>query len=108
MAAVYLFREPLGYETVETLYKLGPSYKVQGNVFYYLTLSTFCTACIFFLDPQSQFKFAAESDAPLSSQEKKVPPPTITTLSPHPISTPSHHHNLIPTPYSLVSFHKVN
>lgn len=28
MAAVYLFREPLGFETVKTLYKLGPSYKV--------------------------------------------------------------------------------
>ena len=30
MAAVYLFREPLGFETVRTLYKLGPSYKVRS------------------------------------------------------------------------------
>ena len=34
-----------------------------------------------FLYPQSQFKFAAESDAPLSSQEKKVP-----SYHPHPFT----------------------
>ena len=41
-----------------------------------------------FLYPQSQFKFAAESDAPLSSQEKKVPshhphPPSLHPLLPY-------------------------
>ena len=60
----------------------------RNGIYFRLHMPTFL-----FLYLQSQFKFAAESDAPLSSQEKKVP---------------SHHpHPFTPPPIALLSVHRV-
>ena len=39
MAAVYLFKEPLGKEVVRALFKLGPGYKVKRALSLSLSLS---------------------------------------------------------------------
>ncbi|XP_062513649.1 neurobeachin-like isoform X2 [Corticium candelabrum] len=47
MSTVYLFQEPLTEATIAALFKLGPSYR-------------------------SHFKYSAESDVPMTAQEKKL------------------------------------
>lgn len=69
LSAAYLFKEPLNAEVVGALHKLGPRYKVCWRV-HSLSVMLFDEVCL--LCSQSQFKFDAECDVALTSEERKA------------------------------------
>lgn len=66
MAALYIWKVPLGKDVISALHRLGPQYRV-GFGFFQNFLMIIASNFV-----QSQFKFEAEVDTPLTAKEQKV------------------------------------